>query len=135
MQALSDRRAFSSRQYNKRRKGIPAGNSRGRPLAFRECWPAAERCGPCLEASWHDVAAYAHASAHNAPLAPPGAMAASGGAARVLALDFDGVVCDSVGESSLSAFKVRCKGGYVLAVLCAHGCARAGPRMHLLLLR
>lgn len=25
---------------------------------------------------------------------------------RVIALDFDGVVCDSVGESSLSAFKV-----------------------------
>lgn len=24
------------------------------------------------------------------------------------ALDFDGVACDSVGESSLSAFKVRC---------------------------
>ena len=27
-------------------------------------------------------------------------------AKRVIALDFDGVVCDSVGESSLSAFKV-----------------------------
>jgi predicted Fe-Mo cluster-binding NifX family protein len=25
---------------------------------------------------------------------------------RLVALDFDGVVCDSVGESSLSAFKV-----------------------------
>ncbi|GBF95946.1 hypothetical protein Rsub_08069 [Raphidocelis subcapitata] len=31
--------------------------------------------------------------------------AAGGGAGRVIALDFDGVVCDSVGESSLSAFK------------------------------
>jgi hypothetical protein len=31
---------------------------------------------------------------------------AAGGGGRVVALDFDGVVCDSVGESSLSAFKV-----------------------------
>jgi hypothetical protein len=33
--------------------------------------------------------------------------AASGGSKAVWALDFDGVACDSVGESSLSAFKVR----------------------------
>jgi hypothetical protein len=36
-------------------------------------------------------------------------MASGGGGGdggRVIALDFDGVVCDSVGESSLSAFKV-----------------------------
>lgn len=37
--------------------------------------------------------------------AKPGGMA---GVNRVLALDFDGVVCDSVGESALSAWRVRC---------------------------
>jgi hypothetical protein len=45
-----------------------------------------------------------------APLHPDAATAramGSNGSGRVIALDFDGVVCDSVGESSLSAFKVR----------------------------
>ncbi len=32
-------------------------------------------------------------------------------AKRIVALDFDGVICDSVGESSLSAFKVGRGGG------------------------
>ncbi len=44
-------------------------------------------------------------------------MAAAG--KRVIALDFDGVVCDSCGESSLSAFKVRA----------GEPCTRAGPIM------
>lgn len=33
------------------------------------------------------------------------AAGATGAPPRLVALDFDGVVCDSVGESSLSAFK------------------------------
>lgn len=37
--------------------------------------------------------------------APRGRAAPCAAAKRLVALDFDGVVCDSVGESSLSAFK------------------------------
>lgn len=39
------------------------------------------------------------------PRSSVAAMASGGEKGRVIALDFDGVVCDSVGESSLSAFK------------------------------
>ena len=46
------------------------------------------------------------ASLHR-PRATAQACAAAAGK-RVIALDFDGVVCDSVGESSLSAIKVCC---------------------------
>jgi hypothetical protein len=58
-------------------------------------------------------------------------MAAATAGGRVIALDFDGVVCDSVGESSLSAFKVRNAdiqaAGFVNSITCYQHMSMVGP--------
>jgi hypothetical protein len=48
-----------------------------------------------------------HTKAGAAKSAMPRPAVSEAAAKRIIALDFDGVICDSVGESSLSAFKVR----------------------------